>query len=167
MLRGAFTLVELIFVIVIIGVLAAVATPKFKDFLGNSKISAELATASSVQSAIDSAHGEWVTSSCSDFLWGNGQKGNDASPGGFNANGYPNSLTNSTLFDRIFKNKTTDWTQMSSCPSPTDANQTCYTGPATRTDGKGVKDRNVLNKPEGNDYWDYNATNGTFNLVEP
>jgi len=157
-----FTLVELIFVIVIIGVLSAVAIPKFASLTDNAKISSELATASSVQSALDAAHGEWITNSCPDFTWGNGQ--NTA----LNANGYPsNPLGVSTdVFNLIFKTKTTDWNTLT-CPAPTDANQTCYTGPATRTDGKGAKDRNLPNKPEGNDYWDYNATNGTFKLIEP
>ncbi len=158
-----FTLIELIFVIVIIGVLTAVAIPKFANLTDNAKISSELATASSVQSAIDAAHGEWITNSCPDFTWGNGQKGNDASPGGLNANGYPTSLSNSTIFDRIFKTVTTDWrTTTVNCPS--DVNVTCYTGPATRTDGKGAKSRNLDNKPEIGKWWEYNATNGTFSL---
>lgn len=67
-----FTLVELIFIIVIIGVLSAVAIPKFKSLTDNAKISSELATASSVQSALDAVHGEWITNTC-DFNWGNGQ----------------------------------------------------------------------------------------------
>jgi type IV pilus assembly protein PilA len=162
---NGFTLIELIFVIVIIGVLTAVAIPKFQNLTDNAKISSELATAASVQSAIDAAHGDWITNTCN-FTWGNEQKSDDLSPGGLNANGYPNSLDAGTKrFDRIFKTKTNDWTIIP-CSAPTDLNQTCYKGPASRTDGKGAKERNLLNKPEGNDYWDYNATNGTFTLID-
>jgi hypothetical protein len=41
-----------------------------------------------------------------------------------------------------------------------------YYGPATKN-GTSTKDRNIAHKPEGNDYWEYNATAGTFKLIEP
>ncbi|RUM64395.1 MAG: prepilin-type cleavage/methylation domain-containing protein, partial [Sulfurimonas sp.] len=51
MTSRAFTLIELIFAIVIIGVLTSVAIPKFSGLNDNAKISAELSTAASVQVA--------------------------------------------------------------------------------------------------------------------
>jgi type IV pilus assembly protein PilA len=152
---NGFTLIELIFVIVIIGVLASVAIPKFQNLTDNSKISSELATASSVQSAIDATHGDWITNTCS-FTWGNEQNSSL-----LNTSGYPDADdmgTESSPFSKLLKNSDNgDWTRIG----------TKYYGPATRTDGKGAKDRNIAHKPEGNDYWEYNATAGTLTLVEP
>lgn len=154
-----FTLIELIFVIVIIGVLSAVAIPKFKNLTDNSKISSELATASSVQSAIDATHGEWITNTCS-FTWGNEQNSSL-----LNATGYPDASamgSPASPFKNLLKNADNgDWLRNDSFTPPR------YYGPATRTDGKGAKDRNIAHKPEGNDYWEYNASAGTFTLVEP
>ena len=55
-LRSAFTLVELIMVIVIIGLLAAVVIPKFTDLRGEAQIAAEQATVSAVVSGIKLQH---------------------------------------------------------------------------------------------------------------
>jgi len=152
-----FTLVELIFVIVIIGVLTSVAVPKFKNLTDNAKISSELATASSVQSALDAIHGEWITNTCT-FKWGNGQ---DTATAGqeLNASGYPNSLDNGTdIFDRIFKTKTKDWALIT-CPVVN--GNICYRGPASL---KGDANHKVTNKPNRDEWWEYNITAGTFSL---
>jgi type IV pilus assembly protein PilA len=151
MKHPAFTLVEIIFVIVIIGVLSAVAVPKFKGLLSNSKISAELATASSVQSALDAVHSEWITNTCS-FTWGNDQNSSLLNP-----QGYPTSLDNTAVFDRIFKTKTTDW-ETFDCGS----GKICYKGPASKN-GSNVPV--TPKKPNEGEYWEYNATNGTFTLI--
>jgi prepilin-type N-terminal cleavage/methylation domain-containing protein len=155
--HSGFTLVELIFVIVIIGVLSAVAIPKFANLTDNSKSASELATASSVQSALDAIHSEWISNTC-DFDWGNG-KNTATTP--LNTTGYPTDLgsDNTHPLDYILKNTDNgDWVKGA---------DGFYRGPATRTDGKGAKDRNIAHKPEGNDYWEYNATAGTFKLIEP
>jgi len=152
--HSGFTLVELIFVIVIIGVLSAVAIPKFANLTDNSKSASELATASSVQSALDAIHGEWIANTC-DFDWGNGQ---NTATNALNATGYPTSLgsDNAHPFDYILKNTDNgDWIIVGGK----------YYGPATKN-GTSTKDRNIAHKPEGDDYWEYNATAGTFKLIE-
>lgn len=153
--HSGFTLVELIFVIVIIGVLSAVAIPKFANLTDNSKSASELATASSVQSALDAIHSEWITNTC-DFDWGNGK---NTATTALNATGYPTSLGSDDThpFDYILKNTDNgDWVIVGGK----------YYGPATKN-ATSTKDRNTAHKPEGNDYWEYNATAGTFKLVEP
>lgn len=157
--HSGFTLVELIFVIVIIGVLSAVAIPKFANLTDNSKSASELATASSVQSALDAIHSEWITNTC-DFDWGNGK---NTATTALNATGYPTTLgsDNTHPLDAILKNtENGDWVK---------GPDGFYRGPATRTDGKGAKDRDASgnnHKPDAGDYWIYNDVNGTFTLSE-
>ena len=55
MKRNAFTLVELIFVIVIIGVLSAVAIPKFKNLKQNAEVSSVIKTTIDTASSAASA----------------------------------------------------------------------------------------------------------------
>lgn len=156
--RSAFTLVELIFVIVIIGVLSAVAIPRFANLTDNAKISSELATASSVQSALDAIHGEWITNTC-DFDWGNGQ---NTSTQPLNATGYPTATqmgTASDPFKNILKNASHgDWRRDDAYALPR------YYGPAS---GGAVKAKSPDNaaKSDGDDYWEYNDVNGTFTLI--
>lgn len=151
-MKRAFTLIELIFVIVIIGVLASVAVPKFSGLRDNAKISAELATASAVQGAIDSVHAQWITNRC-EFMWGPNNDQNSSIT--LNAQGYPNNLgAAGAELQNVLKN-VKDWELVAGTPNR-------FKGPASSAT-KGVstcKD----NKPCRTRYWEYNATNGTFSL---
>lgn len=55
-LSGAFTLVELIMVIVVIGLLAAVVVPKFTSIKTEAQNAAEIGTVTAVRSGINLAH---------------------------------------------------------------------------------------------------------------
>lgn len=148
-MKRAFTLIELIFVIVIIGVLATFAVPKFSGLRDNAKISAELATASAVQGAIDSVHAQWITNRC-EFMWGPNNDQNSSIT--LNAQGYPATLD--AKLQNVLKN-VKDWELVTGT-----TNQ--FKGPASSAT-KGVsacKD----NKPCKTRYWEYNATSGTFSL---
>jgi len=152
----AFTLIELIFTIVIIGVLASVAIPKFAGLSDNSKIAAELSTASSVQSALDACHGEWIINE------GSFTCGKSISSADLNSNGYPKENTlgdsNDNPLNQLLKNTTSGvWEK--------DANDnTKYYGPASKTKN-GVATSNCKDyKPCIGKYWKFDNTDGTFVL---
>ena len=144
----AFTLVEMVAVLVIIGILGAVAVPKFSNLRQNAKISAELATASAVQTAVDECHGEWIVNE-SNFTCGYNISSTD-----LNQYGYPTDLGNP--LNKILKNADNiGWSK----------NNGKYYGPAS-SGAVPAKNPDVAGKPDGNDYWEYNATTGTFKLVD-
>ncbi len=70
MKRNAFTMIELISVIVIIGILSSMAIPKFTGVKDQANKSTELATAASISVALESIHGTWSISD-GDFDWNN------------------------------------------------------------------------------------------------
>lgn len=149
----AFTLLELIMAIVIIGVLSAVAIPKFTGLSDNAKISAELSTAASVQVALDACHGEWIINEGS-FICGKDIDPTEESD--FDKiNGYPKTLGNP--LDRILKSPTPDWTLIDGK----------YYGPASNpTKGATYKPKKA-DKPYMGCHWEYNSTSGTFELKRP
>ncbi len=155
-MRRSFTLTELIFVIVIIGVLAAVAIPKFRHLTANSKITAELATASTIQSAIEDIHSDWIVSEGA-LQWGNTKSDED-----LNDQGYPKKLGDCPpAFNWILKNSTqvnTKW----SCEKRD--GKYIYRGPASSATSRVAQ--NGDDKPDSDDCWVYDPAKGTFALKE-
>lgn len=153
--RKAFTMVELIFVIVIIGVLASVAIPKLSGVTDGAKKSAEIATISAVATAIESANGEWSINESS-FTWGNKESSSK-----LNSQGYPSSLSkNGDVFGAVIKGKNNKFTKQIDLNSA-DYNATIFTGPASNptngvqfTDESGYNN-DIPNKPDKNDFWLY------------
>jgi len=94
-MKKSFTLIELLFTIVIIGLLAAVAIPNFKNLTSHAKDSSVKSVISSVQSAIDEIHGRWVVDD--NYNWEHP----------LTSNGYPQSLDDgagsSELFSYVLK----------------------------------------------------------------
>ena len=67
MKKHAFTMIELIFVIVILGVLASVAVPKIAGIQDDALVSSEKAGISAIRGAITSLHGKILLRGNSDF----------------------------------------------------------------------------------------------------
>ena len=153
----AFTLIELVFVIVLIGILSVVALPRFTGMRDNAKIASELSTASSVQTAIDACHGEWIINEGS-FVCG--KDIDPANPSEFDGdNGFPILLgsDNAHPLNRILKNAdNVKWIKDSAGH---------YRGPASNN-GVKAKNPDIPGKPDGNDYWAYDPTTGEFTLVD-
>lgn len=142
-------MVELIFVIVIIGILASVAIPKLSGMSDNAKKTAEIATMSALSTAIESVHGEWSINE-STFTWGISQSSTT-----LNAQGYPDDLNASgKIFGALLKKENDGFTKISvSC---TGCKATIFTGPASnQSTGVSAPTSDISGKPDKNDYWVY------------
>ena len=96
-MKRAFTLIELIFVIVIIGLLASFAVPKFTNLTKHAKNANIKSIVTSVQSSIDNIHGKWIINDT--YKWDPDGDGND----NLNSEGYPTSLDSGKGEIKLFK----------------------------------------------------------------
>jgi prepilin-type N-terminal cleavage/methylation domain-containing protein len=150
-MKKAFTLIELIFVIVIIGVLASFAIPKFRNLTTNAKSSGVKSVVTSVQSSIDNFHGKWIIND--NYVW-IGADGEDHSAYFDNTNGYPTQLDDNNGKE-VF-----NWVLKRAIP-------TCASG---KTNGCWKEEsQNVYSYYyDANDVLklEYNSTNGTLECIE-
>lgn len=93
MKRSAFTMIELISVIVIIGILSSMAIPKFTGVKDQANKSTELATGASIGAALEAIHGTWSISD-GNFDWNNDGIDDDIEVE-LAASGYPYDLNRS------------------------------------------------------------------------
>lgn len=94
--REAFTLVELVMVIVIIGLLAIVVTPKFIDIKTSAQTSAEQGTVAAVRSGIQIAH------------LANLAQGTDAYPASLDSASAGDASDTNALFTEVIENGISD-----------------------------------------------------------
>lgn len=146
--KKAFTMIELIFVIVIIGVLSSFAIPKFRGLTSGAKVSAEISTMSSVVTALESINGEWSINEGS-FTWGVGN--NRSTDATFNnATGYPINLSIAHTFDRVIKDNSNKYTNQFNSGT-----FSIFTGPASNPTNGVTSPTDKANSPDHNDFWVY------------
>ncbi|WP_456479679.1 type II secretion system protein [Nautilia sp.] len=98
-MKRGFTLIELIFVIVIIGVLASFAIPKFTNLTTHAKSAGIKSLVTSVQSAVDNIHGKWIVND--NYSW-IGADGVDHSADFNSSSGYPAKLDGGAGSENLF-----------------------------------------------------------------
>ena len=155
-MKKSFTLIELIFVIVIIGFLASIAVPKFMQTKASASTSSAVGIVSSIRTAIETKHGEWIIN---DDL---------NSSNGYTPQGYPQQLDDADVnksAQRLFDGDDTLpllKKGVYSC-SPSSGSD-CWYKDKNKTD-ENISD--YIYKFNNDDYikLEYNGSNGKFQCV--
>jgi prepilin-type N-terminal cleavage/methylation domain-containing protein len=170
MKRSAFTMVELIFVIVIIGILAGMAVPKFMGVKDQAKKATELSSASAVSAALEAIHSMWSTSD-EDFDWNNDGVEDNISKD-LSYHGYPYSLERrgDAIGALMRGSSKSSFKEQSGLISVNNITYRLYTAkasdPTTGVKYPSAKEgKDSESKPDKNDFWlyviDANATGTT------
>jgi type IV pilus assembly protein PilA len=77
---AGFTLIELMIVVAIIGILAALALPAYQDYTARAKVSEGLLKAGACKNSITEAMQNGITTQAAADSWGCGEGGSAASP---------------------------------------------------------------------------------------
>ena len=100
-MKKSFTLIELIFVIVIIGLLAVIAIPKFTRLTTHAKNASIKTIINSVDESIENFHAKWLVNE--DFVWNPAADGKNHNNDWNNSTGYPNELDSGKGERKLFK----------------------------------------------------------------
>ncbi len=169
--RRAFTMIELIFVIVIIGTLSAMAVPKFTGVKDQAIKATELSTASAVSTALESIHSAWSISE-DDFDWDSDGADDDIATE-LSSQGYPWRLsrTGKDALDALLKSGSkSGFKEQTDLLTQSTMAYRIYTAKASDP-ARGIKyptgnsARDVEGKPDRNDFWLYAPeVNGTCSV---
>ncbi len=153
-------MVELIFVIVIIGILAGMAVPKFMGVKDQAKKATELSSAASISAALEAIHSTWSTSE-EDFDWNNDGIEDNISQD-LSYHGYPYSLERrgDAIGALMRGSAKSSFKEQSAVRTDTNIAYRLYTAKASDPQS-GVKfpiskaGSDIAGKPDKNDFWLY------------
>lgn len=160
--KKAFTMIELIFVIIILGILAATALPKFIGIQDDAKISAEKGVAGGVRGGISISHGKWLLRQGATNDWDNDGTDETFTTEGYLANlesggAFAATATSTDIFAEILSEPASDWNRLAGVA---DSNTSEYEGPASdATSGVANEGFSDINRTG---QWNYNANEGSF-----
>ena len=152
-MKRAFTLIELIFVIVIIGLLASMALPKFTQTKASASASSAKSVVSSVRTAIETKHGEWIIND------------NLGASDGYTPQGYPQKLDDANpnqAGENLFVGSTL---KLLKTPVKSCLNNDCWFKYKADDTDNNLSYYAYKFSDEDNITLEYNGSNGEFNCI--
>lgn len=162
-MKSGFTMIELIFVIIILGILAVTALPKFMGVQDDAKIAAEKGVVGAVRGGISLSHSKWLLKQTSPVDWDADGNHETFSATGYlvnleTGNAYNDTFTANTAFQEILSEPAQAWTK-----TVIDNNTSRYEGPATKTAGVPDEGTNDVNTSGA---WQYSNTDGKVTYIQ-